>query len=305
MKNMFSFFPKKHSNRLLGISLRQNSIAYCNVNEAQNVESVVNCENITSSSVDISICLTNLIEQYHLEGQCQLILASNQYHLIQVDKPDVPDAEINSALKWQIKELVPYSPENMIVDYFNGPLLLNSKEKINVVCADSLLLGGIVKALSGKNISLQGINVEEFAFARLLPFSDDAQLLVCQQPGEEILILIVKQRHIYFYRKLRGFAQIGDKSEEELANGIIDNLSLEIQKSTDYFERQLKQSLIKSINILIPIEKENYLINKLANNANVPVTLLALPDMFSNCREIATAVGATMTDDIPELSKRD
>ena len=54
-------------------------------------------------------------------------------------------------------------------------------------------------------------------------------------PHEEIVLIIVKQQQIFFHRRLRGFANIATKSAEELAFSVIDEISLEIQRSTDLF----------------------------------------------------------------------
>jgi len=118
-------------------------------------------------------------------------------------------------------------------------------------------------------------------------------LLVCQQPNEEINLLIVKNGQLFFSRRLRGFAQIAHKTEDELTMGVIDALSLEIQRSTDYFERQLKQAPIKAIEILLPVEQEAFLARKLAENTNVEVKLFAMPTSLESLRGSAVAVGAT------------
>ena len=152
----------------------------------------------------------------------------------------------------------------------------------------------LVDGLFENNISLTGITIEEFAFAKLIEVKDDATLLVCQQPNEEILILIVTKGQLFFHRRLRGFSQIAKKSEQELEMGAVDSLSLEIQRSTDYFERQMKQAPIKEISILLPMENEAFIARKLAENTNVSVSLFELPGPFSNQRSAACSIGAML-----------
>jgi MSHA biogenesis protein MshI len=299
-------FSKTQSSDLLGISLRQNSLAYCYIAHTSNSSTKIDeqnpivsrCDQIENLQGDFNKALTDFSEQQKVQGQCQLVLSIGQYQIIQTDKPDVPENEIIGALKWQIKDQVTYSPEDMVLDYFYAPKQPDGTEKLYVICASLSILKPLVDHLINDDITLTTITVEEFAFARLLPFSDDAQLMLCQQPDEEIFILIVKQGRICFHRRLRGFAQIANKSEEELAFGTIDSLSLEIQKSTDYFERQLKQSVIKSIKVILPISTENHLIKKLAENTHIKVSSLVLADEFSSSRHLAAAIGATIDDSI-------
>ncbi len=285
-------FSKPTPKGLLGISLRQNSIAYCQLAETGDK---ILCDEIELIANDYSQTLTKLLKQHEWQGECRLVLSTSQYNIIQIDRPDVPEEEIAGALKWQIKDLVPCAPENMLLDYFYAPAMPDGTERLYVVCTPLDRLKPIVEQLNSDKVKLTTITIEEFAFAHLLPFSEDAQLLVCQQPNEEIFILIVRQGRIVFHRQLRGFAQLGEKTSDELSFGLIDNLSLEIQKSTDYFERQLKQPVIKAIKVLIPTVNENLIVEKLAANTNVAVTLLPLAEEFTQYRHLASAIGATIS----------
>ncbi|ASP47417.1 hypothetical protein [Cognaticolwellia beringensis] len=285
IKNVFS---KAKSADLIGVSLRQQSISYFVKKINKNKSDVV--ENKGNS---IAKALKHLVSAQSFSGRCHLVLANVHSHIVQVDKPNVPIDEMNAALKWQIKDLVSIAPENMVLDYFDGPTLAGGHEKINVVCVAKNDLIELVTVLTDEQLNIDSITTEEFAFASLLPVQEDAVLLVCQQPNEEINILIVKNGRLFFSRRLRGFTQIANKSEDELSMGVIDALSLEIQRSTDYFERQLKQAPIKTIEVLLPIDKEAFLARKLAENTNVEVKLFVMPDTLEGLRNNAVAVGAT------------
>jgi len=282
------FFSKTKSTDNVGLSLRQQSLAFCLIPDVGESK----CQKIVSDNAVHG--LSTLKKQYGLEGRCQVVLSASQYQIIQVNKPNVPESEILGALKWQIKDLVPYSPENMILDYFDGPILVGAAEKINVVCAEFSVLKEIVDRLNKEELAVKVITTAEFAFAKLLPIQSSPCLLVCQREEEEVLLLIVQDGRVYFHRRLRGYAQIAAKSEDELATTVIDTLSLEVQRSIDYFERQLKQAPIKSIKVIIPIASEGFLARKLAENTHIPVELLSMPAGFEQQREFATAVGATM-----------
>ncbi|MBA6389756.1 hypothetical protein H4J38_03070 [Colwellia sp. BRX10-3] len=285
IRNVFS---KVKSTDLVGVSLRQQSISYFAKKTNGNKSDVVdNKGNSTSKALKV------FLKAQSLSGQCHLVLAHAHTQIVQVEKPNVPAAEMNAALKWQIKDLVSIAPENMILDYFDGPTLAGGHEKINVVCVAKNDLIDLVTTFTDEQLNISSITIEEFAFASLLPLQQDAVLLVCQQPNEEINLLIIKNGQLFFSRRLRGFAQIANKTEDELSMGVIDALSLEIQRSTDYFERQLKQAPIKAIEILLPVEKEAFLARKLAENTNVEVKLFTMPTTLESLRGSAVAIGAT------------
>jgi len=308
---------KKQSNRLIGIALQQQGISLCSIpvskddkvdsellvddrgipaeSPAQNGNpATVIFQKVKVVSGEFSSQLVQLQDEFQLSGQAHLVLNDQQTQIVQVDKPSVPETEICAALKWQIKDLVTISPDNMVLDYFDAPALAGSKDKINVVCASLSELKSLVATINQGDVELVSITTQEFAFANLLTVQKDACLLVCQQPNEEIVLLIVKEGQLLFHRRLRGFAHIGSKSEDELSMSVIDNLSLEIQRSTDYYERQLKQAPIRELKVLLPITLEGFFARKLAENTNVSVGLLALPSPYHQHREYAAAIGALL-----------
>lgn len=296
-----NIFSKKQSNQLVGISLQQESIALCSLPplvattpEERNPVLDAKFQHKKLNQLDFSQAIIELKTELSFTGKCHIVLSTQQSQIVQIDKPNVPAAEINAALKWQVKDLVSISPDNMVLDYFDGPLLAGGKEKVNVVCAPIDELKKIVAATNEEGAEVASITTVEFAFANLLATQSDACLLVCQQPNEEIVLLIVKQGKLYFYRRLRGFRQIADKTEDELSMTVIDNLTLEVQRSSDFFERQLKQAPIKEIKVLLPMVNEGFLARKLAENSHFPVTLLALPEAYQQHRGHAAAIGATM-----------
>lgn len=300
IRNVFS---KQQPEQLVGIALQQQSLGLCIIplaNKAESNELTSVAETIFKKrqvdSADFASVMEGLKTKFDFTSQCHLVLNSVQSQIVQVDKPNVPKDEIVSALKWQIKDLVSIPPENMVLDYFDGPTLAGGIEKINVVCSPLNELKKIVAVLNTGSAKVASITIEEFAFANLQPTQNNACLLVCQQPNEEIVLLIVKQGKLYFHRRLRGFSQIASKTEEELSMTVIDSLALEIQRSSDYYERQLKQAPIKEIKVLLPIALEGFFARKLSENTHIPVTLLAMPDNYSEQRSYAAAIGATMYD---------
>ncbi|WP_426359754.1 hypothetical protein ACPUVO_05875 [Pseudocolwellia sp. HL-MZ19] len=281
-------FSKNKSNDIIGVSLQPDSLSYCY--RPLNASPV--CQNIAKPNISASF--SALADEVDGNGLCHIVLSAGQYQIVQVDKPNVPDTEINAALKWHVKDLVPFKPENMVLDYFDGPQLSNNVAKINVVCADLTELSAIVEQVSKNQLDVALITTVEFAFAQLIPESDVATLLVCQHANEDLLILIIKQGKIFFQRRIRGLAQISHKTEEELVMGPVDMLSLEIQRSTDYFERQLKQAPIKEIQVILPMDNEAFLVRKISENTNLPVNLLSMPEGFEQYRKFPCSVGASM-----------
>ena len=285
-------FSKPKQQSQIGLCFRQQSIACCSVGDGNNVS----FNELTALDKNYGPALKSIAKELSLSGQCHLVLSAQQSQIVQIDKPIIPDEELKEALKWQIKDLVSIEPNDMVLDYFDGPTLANT-EKLNVVCGQKSKLKDMVSCIHKSDLTLDKITTEEFAFAQLVNGKEGGQLLVCQQPNEEILILIVRDNRLFSYRRLRGMANIAQRTPDELAMGLIDNLSIEIQKSIDFFERQLKQPPVKAINVLLPIEHEAFVARKLSENTNVPVELINLPEQYYNERAFAVVIGSMMSKD--------
>ena len=178
--------------------------------------------------------------------QCNISLSISKYQLLQVDKPPVEDAELNQALQWTIQEQLS-SDEQFTIDYFDPPAATANAEKLNVVAImtkDILeIRDGILKA----GLALNIIGIGELATCNLLTHSDDAIITLNQEEGGQLCLNIVKRNQLFFSRRLRGYENLESFSQEEIKMGVVENLSLEIQRSMDYFESQLRQAPVKKV----------------------------------------------------------
>ncbi len=288
MTNLTKLFRKKAPKNQLSIIIQSENVryGYFPSDFTKNIHNKPVFNTISVHNENIINALTQLKSLPIEQACCDFILSSKLYSIIQVDKPALPDNELSAALTWQIKDLVPIEPSDMVIDYFDAPTLAGV-EKINVVCASEQKLKSYIEHIIHDKMFINRIIPEEFAFAELITKSKDATLLLCQQPNEDLMILIVKNGQLFSYRRIRATANISLRSVDELSAGLIDNLSIEMQKSIDYFERQLKQSPVKMIKVLIPIEKESFIARKLSENTLLPVELLSLPHPFNGKREFA------------------
>ena len=87
--------------------------------------------------------------------------------------------------------------------------------------------------------------------------------------------MILKNQQICFARKIRGTDTVINMSPELVLAGGSDNIAIEIQRSIDYYESQLKQPPIK--NVLVAIAGNNEAVIVEALNSALPVKTLQLP----------------------------
>lgn len=185
-------------------------------------------------------------------GLC-LVLSADCYQQVQLDKPPLADAEIRQALPWQIRDLVSIPTDDLIVDYCDVAEPANQQQaKIQVVASSRSLLAPLCKALEQSPAQLMNIQPDDWLARNLLPVQPHAVLLLSHQPGQELNIQIVRNGILYVSRKLRGFNRIDQMSFSDLSLGLLDNLLLEVQRSLDFFEGQMRQAPVKEILFLLP-----------------------------------------------------
>ena len=178
--------------------------------------------------------------------QCNIAFSVSKYQLLQLDRPSVEDAELNQALQWSVKEQLA-SEDELVIDYFDSPASPSNAKKLNVVAIKhqdvTEIRDGILKA----GLALNVIGVGELATCNILAPSDDAIITLTQQEDGQLSLNIVKRNQLFFTRRLRGYENLANFSQQELKIAVVDNLSLEIQRSMDYFESQLRQAPVKKV----------------------------------------------------------
>ena len=175
-----------------------------------------------------------------------ILVASNKYQILQVEKPNLPEAEIPQALVWSVKELVNIQ-EEITLDYFDLPAQGSGPAKINVVALPKSHVEELLEGATEASLKLQSIGILELAIADFIQPSEEAILTLVQEAGQEIFLNIIKNGQVYFSRRLRGYENLSTFNAQELQMGVGDSLSVEIQRSMDYFESQLRQAPIAKI----------------------------------------------------------
>lgn len=175
-----------------------------------------------------------------------LILGPAHYQLVQVEKPALAENELQQALVWSVKDLVSY-PGDLAVDYFDLPAQSAGANNVNVAVMPKQALQQLIDGVDQADLDLHGVGIAELAVADLVGNRDDAVLTLIQEAGQEVCLNIIKHGNVYFSRRLRGYENLSTFNQQELQMGVGDNLSIEIQRSMDYFESQLRQAPVQKI----------------------------------------------------------
>ena len=217
--------------------------------------------------------LADYVQRHKLANtDCYVSLTSHWYQLLQIDKPNVPESEVYAALVWPLKDLLARNIE-YVYDYLNPPAQAAGQSKLTVVAVPQKDIENIGKGIYEANLNLQSILIEETAAVELMPASDDAVISLVQEHGEEIVLNIVKNNQLYFTRRLKGFENLGSYSENELSMGITESLCIQIQRSMDYFESQLRQSPVRKVLLKLDTSLSEKLAIQIQENMGLSVNI--------------------------------
>ncbi|WP_454782893.1 hypothetical protein [Legionella sp. WA2022007384] len=235
------------------------------------------------SPVYIAKCLEDDVNKHHLVGRpCQVILSPSLYQLLLIDTPEVPENELAKALRWQLKGLVDYPLNDIVVDVFTVPphgAGSKRKKAFVAVTLQSALLSHI-SMMESCLLNVTGVSISELALSKILslePVSTTAPLIVISYDDENC------QHHVYYMGDLYLFRTLPmSKTIIQPNNSKNQDMLLEIQRSIDYCLMELKLPEPKQIFFTPSFYKAADLFAYLQEELNKDVRLLDINSFFSS-----------------------
>lgn len=177
-------------------------------------------------------------------------LGLGDYLLVSIEAPDVPPAELRSAVRWQIKDLIDFHLDDAVIDVFDAPMQSHGQSHtIYVVVSKKKQLQHCVQPLHDIDANLTVVDIPELALRNLasyLPENEQGMVLLYFDEHAGVLILI-RNSILYLARSLDiGIADLSHESAEARVEAQAQ-LSLEIQRSLDYYDRYFGAAPIQHV----------------------------------------------------------
>ncbi|WP_440903001.1 hypothetical protein ACMZOO_08790 [Catenovulum sp. SX2] len=273
LKTILQKFSKNKNSLYYASLMMTSTAAYLLMYKKGQKNPIHTAEQSLDGSEDWLNCITQILDSTPLLKQASLnvVLPGSQYQLFVADKPDVAESEMAAAIKYTAADYINSPLDEVITEYFDIPVQQHGQNKINLVIANKNFVLMVAKVCRQKCHQLKRITIDELAYEDLFLQDHEASLLVVHHPNEQLLVQIVKEGEIYFFRRIRGYDKLDTFAELEIKHGAADGLSLEIQRSLDYFESQLRQAPVKRIYISVQNKHQNMLIDQIGENFDVPV----------------------------------
>ncbi|MFY9316582.1 MAG: agglutinin biogenesis protein MshI [Burkholderiales bacterium] len=220
-------------------------------------------------------------DRYH----CATLLRPGEYQMLVVEAPTVPAAELKSAIRWRIKDLLDYHVDDATVDVLDIPPeseQAGRNHAMYAVAARNDTIRGCIKSFESARIPLSVIDIPEVAQrnisalhepegrgAALLYFNEDFGLLTITCRGE-----------LYLSRRIEiGMKQIL-RATPELRDELFGRVVLELQRSFDHFDRQYHFVPVAKV-LLGPEPEDTGLYEHLKANLDMPVERVDLLERLS------------------------
>lgn len=270
---------KKTANGLLGIETGPEGIALAHVLRVpgQPVQ-LLRCLFRPVAPADQPAELKNMVAEFGLAGMpVNLLLHPALYQLLLLDSPDVPANELRDAMRWKVKEQISEPLEQVLVDAFALPADAYRGRSRMAYCAvlAKARLEQWLHMLKHAGLSLQSIDITEMAFRNLglLAGAEGLNLALLRLRSSEGLISVQQGADLYMARRIE---QGLEHASQDFAG-----VTLEIQRSLDYFESQLGKGYISRL-LLMPMKRDGaQALKALSDGLAVNLQALNLRDLFA------------------------
>lgn len=250
--------------------------------------------------------LTALVDSLGLNGaKCNYVLSPRDYNLYLIEAPAVEEAELSSAVRWKIKDLLDMPAEDAVIDIFPVPedAFQGRAKMLYAVAAPRARIESVIELVTRADLKLQTIDVPELAILNLTGrFLDDSHGLAfidLRKTGSTMNL--GRNGQLYLTRKINTQldADVMSSMDWEVQR---DRLVLEIQRSLDYYESQMGQDPISQIVMAPRASDSNELATSLGEVMSVPVSVMDISGQIdlgegvtaTDLRSCTVAIGAAM-----------
>lgn len=208
-------------------------------------------------------------------GRCFSLINNQQFSLLMVEAPAVDPTELRAAVRWQIKDLIDFHIDDAVIDVFDIPEQKSSgRQKMMYVVVSRI--GDVqqhIDSFEKNDIDLDVIDIPELAqrnVAALLP-EDSGGVALLSIGQHNTLLTISRNSNLYLTRHIDvGLQRImqliaANKSNDEFSleddnglpvevQGLLDSITLELQRSLDYYESNFSMPPVSGV-IIAPMEE--------------------------------------------------
>lgn len=218
-------------------------------------------------------------------GRFSAVLANGSYQLLLIEPPEVPDSELRAAIRWKLPELVPFPITEAVIDVFDIPARSRrgAARSVYVVAAPNQAVVEHARLMERFRDRYDVLDLPEMCLrnvAALLPEYEQGLALI---HVEDRFAHIVVMRGDAIY-----LARCSELASDDA--GSAEAISLELQRSLDYFESHHDQRPVPRVFVSVVGSQE--LADSLVTQIGPRAAMLRLEDVLARDPEVDAAVVA-------------
>lgn len=279
MLNLFR--ARANSPYTVVFSIRRYKVNFVVVENASSQPSLVVSDECAVSEDDFATAMRKLSHNYQKycrhQPRLALVLGIGLYQSVTLDRPQLSDAELAASLRYQLSDLVTYDTQDCITDYYELPTQVLGQQKIHAIATSRKQLEPMLQVAHELTDQVQGVYAEEQALASLVEGLNEPAAFIYQQPQQAALVQVYNNGELQVNRAVRALEKLSDLSIEEVRMGGLQPLSVEIQRSADYFERQLRQRSIANVYLALPLPKQQEVLDRLHEDLGLTIEWATYP----------------------------
>lgn len=306
------FNRKLRINETIGIEFTTEGVAFAYVQRPATQEPrLVHCEFLPcDASVNSADVLRHRLVKLGLQHlPSTVVINASQYQLLLGDAPKVPAEELAEALRWRVKDLIQFPIADAIIDAFLLPedSARGVSRMAYAVVAQRNHVTQLIAQAKSAQLQLENIDIPELVLRNLAQTCCDTKrgiaLIKLGQGGGSLQI--IRDGNVYLSRQF-SIAYHGGLLDELPAEALV----LEIQRSLDYFERQMRQSPPSHVYLCGENITSDKLTPEIRNGLAVTINLLDVHTGLQIDKEVEEntlslcllALGAALRQDVVEAA---
>ena len=275
---LFSKPKRNNASGILGIEFGPQGVAIAQVLRAPDSRpALLSCDYLEGDPGRQAALLQQYVTENALGGlSANVLLHPSEYQIFLLEAPDVQPQELRDAMRWRVKDMISSPLDEVVIDCFALPDDAYRGRTRMVYCAvlEKTRMLRHAQIVGQAGLRMASIDITEMAFRNIgvLAGSAGINLALLRLRTSEGLICIQNGTDLYMARRIEhGLARAAQD---------IGSLTLEIQRSLDYFESQLGKGYINRLMLLPMKQDEERTFQGLASGLAVNVQRLDLRELF-------------------------
>lgn len=211
------------------------------------------------------------------------LLAGNEYQLLQVEAPNVPQEELKTAVRWRLKDMLDFHVDDATIDVLDIPVDKSAGSRAHsmfAIAARNSLIQSRQDLFAEAQMPLSVIDIPEMAqrniSALMEPEGRGLAMLSFDSAGG--LLTVSFNKELYLARHFDVTLPMLQEHDADRRNAAFDKIALELQRSLDHFDRQYQFISVSRL-MLAPTGVPS-LQDYLSTAVYMPVESFTLGDVF-------------------------